>query len=164
MRRQDIYCWAPDGRLVHHWPSADEASEFFDLTRERIRCTAAKHQVRRGLLFTLGGDNVSDLLLRMLPVAVVSPTEPVYEPVVARPRDWYEGKYGFIWFRSVSGFGDPSGARWVRASSLDAACRIFLSRVPQSAGSVDYEVQYGDEYLDITDRAGQFMEKGLCIV
>jgi len=56
--------------------------------------------------------------------------------------------FGFIWWCEK----DIQHNRWIKAKDIDSACRKFILNQPKTIRKLDYEVQHGDEFIDISER------------
>jgi hypothetical protein len=65
----------------------------------------------------------------------------------------FSNKYGFLYWCENDTTADDGRCKWIEASTLDEACEKFLKKAPKTLRQIDYEVQLGDNYIDISERA-----------
>jgi len=56
--------------------------------------------------------------------------------------------FGFLWWCE----NDVDHHRWIKAKNIDSACKKFISNQPKTIRKIDYEVQNGKKYIDISER------------
>jgi len=56
--------------------------------------------------------------------------------------------FGFLWHN----FNYVEHQTFIKAKNIDSACKIFNKRMPKTMFRLDYEVQHGNEFIDISDR------------
>jgi hypothetical protein len=65
----------------------------------------------------------------------------------------FSNKYGFLYWCENDTTADDGRCKWIEASTLDEACAKFIKKAPKTLRQVDYEVQLGNKYIDISERA-----------
>ena len=57
-------------------------------------------------------------------------------------------EFGFIWHDN----DNVPHYTWIKAKNIDSACKKFLRCERKTMMTLDYEVQVGKEYIDISER------------
>lgn len=55
--------------------------------------------------------------------------------------------FGFLWFNE----NNTEHSRYIKAKNINSACKKFLANKPKTMVRIDYEVQHGNEYIDISN-------------
>lgn len=62
------------------------------------------------------------------------------------------GKFGFLYWLESDSNSSHGRCKWIKADNIDQSCKKFLKNATKTLQSVDYEVQLGDKYIDISER------------
>lgn len=115
----------------------------FDTWSQMVECFCTTEPGRRVI-----DKNVTDLVRR-----AVAYSTGKRQSNIPDVKASFSNKYGFLYWCENDTTADDGRCKWIEASTLDEACEKFLKKAPKTLRQVDYEVQLGDKYIDISERA-----------